>query len=332
MIVSDRLRPPSAVDLTAATYKDWLHVNVFDFARGRVGLVNASLHGHPADPRSLAAGAVLLGDVKDGWLQRVEVIGACEATVRNGEIAVGDAATIYIDEGSGGLGIHGKLPGDQVTFDLAVLPAAAPVRAEALTPFGSGWIAWRVIPRMTVTGWVCVEGETTPGDDTAAYHDHNWGRWYWGDDAGWEWGAFLSPDGSAFVSTRPTDRNHRAGGTALRAVVGGRERSFNPRTVTIRLGGSLHELASRAPGAMAALHSCRAHPDLPSRVSVVADDGSDRVELEARLAHAAQIVVAEPTRPGYGFIHELVGDFHYRARVAGADIAGEGLVVFEHVD
>ena len=54
---------------------------------------------------------------------------------------------------------------------------------------------------------------------------------------------------------------------------------------------------------MAALHSCRAHPLLPSRVRLVADDGYDRVELEARLAHTAQIVVAEPARPGYAFIH-----------------------------
>ena len=98
------------------------------------------------------------------------------------------------------------------------------------------------------------------------------------------------------------------------------------------LGDTLREPASRGPGAMAALHSCRARPQLPSRVHVVADDGYDRVELEARLAHAAQIVVAEPARPGYGFIHELVGEFRYRTRIAGAETTGDGLVVFEYVD
>jgi hypothetical protein len=332
MIVADRLRAPSAVDLAAAAYKDWLHVNVFDFARGRVSLVNVSLHGDPVDPRSLAAGAVLLGDVEEGWVQRVEVIGAAEATAGRDEIAIEDVAAILLDDAGGGVGVHGRLPGDRGGFDLAAFPSAAPVVAEAATPFGSGWIAWRAVPRMTVTGWVSVDGEEARVDEMAAYHDHNWGRWYWGDDAGWEWGAFLSADGCAFVSTRPTDRAHRTGGTALRAVVGGRARSFHPRTVEARLGGTLREPASRGPGAMAALHSCRAHPQLPSRVRVVADDGYDRVELEASLAHAAQIVVAEPARPGYGFIHELVGEFRYRARIAGAETTGHGLVALEYVD
>ena len=154
MIVADRLRAPSAVDLAAAAYKDWLHVNVFDFAHGRVGLVNVSLHGDPADPRSLAAGAVLLGDVEDGWVQRVEVIGAGEATAGHNEIAVGDVAAILLDDAGGGVGVHGRLPGDRGGFDLAAFPSATPVVAEAATPFGSGWIAWRAVPRMTVTGWV----------------------------------------------------------------------------------------------------------------------------------------------------------------------------------
>ena len=86
MIVTDRLRRPSAVDLTADSYKDWLHVNVFDFARRRVALVNVSLHGAPDDPRSLAAAALLVGDVERGWLQHVEVLGADEADVDGVEI------------------------------------------------------------------------------------------------------------------------------------------------------------------------------------------------------------------------------------------------------
>jgi hypothetical protein len=332
MILADRLRPPSGVDLAATAYKDWLHVNVFDFPHGRIGLVNVSLHGDPAHARSLAAGAVLLGDVRAGWMQHVEVVGAAEAGISDGEIAVGDVATIALDELSGGIAIHGQHPDGRVSVDLAAFPSAAPVVAEEPTRFGSGWIAWRALPRMTVTGWMHVDGETNPADETAAYHDHNWGRWYWGDDAGWEWGAFLSADGSSFVTTRPTDRSHRAGRPALRAVVGDRESSFEARTLHMALEGELGRPSSRGPGAMAALHAGRAHPRLPARVRVLGDDGYDRVELEAELAHAAQIVAAEPARPGYAFIHELVGTFHYRARVAGAEATGEGLVAFEYVD
>jgi hypothetical protein len=332
VIAADRLRPPSLLDLTAAAYKDWLHVNVFDFARGRIALVNVSLHGDPDDPRSLAAGAVLVGDVEDGWRQHVESVGAREAVVAHGAIAVGEVAAIVLDETDGSVSMSGRLPGGALELDATALPAAPPIVAEAPAPFGSGWIAWRATPRLRVTGRLRLDGETTAVDETAAYHDHNWGRWFWGDDVGWEWGAFLSPDGASFVTTRPTDRAHRAGGTALRAHVGGQARAFHERTVRARLEGRLEGVAPRGPGAMAALHSARARPLLPSRVHVVADDGYDRVELEAKLVSAAQIVVAEPARPGYGFIHELIGTFAYSARVGGVASRGEGLVAFEHVD
>ncbi|MDQ3858413.1 MAG: hypothetical protein M3327_08215 [Actinomycetota bacterium] len=134
------------------------------------------------------------------------------------------------------------------------------------------------------------------------------------------------------MTTRPTDRGHQAGTIEFRAEVGGRARSFGGRTVRTDAGGALAEPLGRVPGAMAALHTGRARPRLPSVVSFVADDGYDRVELDASLVHAAQIVVAEPVRPGYGFIHELLGTFRYRARIGGVEAEGEGLAAFERVD
>ena len=100
----------------------------------------------------------------------------------------------------------------------------------------------------------------------------------------------------------------------------------------MQLDGRLQQPPPRGPGAMAALHSGRARPHLPSSLRLVADDGYDRVEIEAQLVHAAQIVVAEPARPGYAFIHELLGTFAYRSRIRGVEAAADGLVAFEHVD
>src|SRR5947208_9514530 len=197
MIVADRIRSPSAVDLTAGSFKDWLHVNIFDFARGHVALVNVSLHGDPHDPRSLAAAALLLGDLERGWAPHVEVLGAGEAEVGFDRVAVGEIASIALDPASGGLAVHARSPGGRVRLDLAAFTAAPPIIAERPTRFGSGWLAWRAIPRLNVTGWLSVDDVMRPGDETVMYHDHNWGRWHWGDDAGWEWAAFLAADGDA---------------------------------------------------------------------------------------------------------------------------------------
>jgi hypothetical protein len=332
LIVADRIRSPSAVDLTAGSYKDWFHVNVFDFVRRRVALVNVSLHGDPHDPRSLAAAALFVGDFDSGWAPYVDVLGAYEADITFERVAVGETASISLDAASGGLAVHAGSPDGRLRLDLAAFAAAPPIVVERPTPFGSGWLAWRATPRLNVTGWVRVDDATTSGDESVMYHDHNWGRWHWGDDVGWEWAAFLAVDGDVFVATRPTDRNHRSGGTALHGMAAGRSFGFEPRTVRMQLEGRLDAAPKRLPGAMAALHSGRARPWLPSALLLVADDGYDRVEIAASLAHAAQIVVAEPARPGYAFIHELLGTFAYRSVVRGVETSGEGLVTFEYVD
>jgi hypothetical protein len=83
---------------------------------------------------------------------------------------------------------------------------------------------------------------------------------------------------------------------------------------------------------VAALHQDRVHPHLPARVHLEARDGVDRVELEFRALGGAQLIAADPTRSGYGFVHELVGDFTAVATIAGRDRAATGLGVFEFVD
>jgi hypothetical protein len=332
VIAADRLRPPSSLDLSADAYKDWLHVNVFDFERDRVGLVNVSLHGSPSDRRSLAAAAELLGDLGAGWSSHLIVLSAVEADVTDEAIVIADTARISLDPASGGVSVVGRAPELGIELETVGWPAAVPIVAEQPTPFGSGWISWRALPRLKLVGRIAAGSETTSADGMVAYHDHNWGRWYWGDDVGWEWGAFLAPEEATFVTTRPTDRAHGTGGSALRAQVGTHTRTFRERTVRVGLEGRLEQPPGRVPGAMAALHSGRRFPRLPSRVLVVADDGYDRVELDAHLAHATQLITAEPARPGYGFIHELIGRFAYRARLDGEEHSGEGLVAFEYVD
>jgi hypothetical protein len=166
------------------------------------------------------------------------------------------------------------------------------------------------------------------------YHDHNWGRWHWGDDLGWEWGCLHATGGGpAFVVSRTTDREHgRTADAFLLAMHGGRRRRWAGRRVTLEPSGRLEARPRRLPGAMAALHQDRARPRLPDRVVVRAADGNDRVELVFRPRAVAQLIAADPTGRGFGFVHELVGDF--TASFAFGGVAGEchGLGVFEHVD
>jgi hypothetical protein len=167
-----------------------------------------------------------------------------------------------------------------------------------------------------------------------AYHDHNWGRWRWGDDIGWEWGCFADrKHRSVFVYTQTTDRDHRRRGRPMLLVyAGGHRRTFAGLTVVVDYAAELATSPRRVPGALAALHSDRAQPRQPTRVELRANDGVDSVHLRFHAEAVAQILTAEPTAPGYGFIHEIAGRFEASGQINRTKLTAEGLAIVEHVD
>lgn len=332
-MIDDSLRPPGPTDPDADAYKDWLHLNVFDDSSGTVMLFNASLHGSPLDHRARAIGTAIVCQPGIGWSGNMSVNGFDEAVIGSSSIAL-ERMAVAVDPIHDRVIVSASFPDDDVKASIASHAASSPVDVEDRLPFGSGWISWYVVPRLTVTGTVSVAGRTIDLDAASAYHDHNWGRWHWGDDVGWEWGACLaSGSGPAFVFCRITSRDHRTRGPLTLLVQHG--------TTRRRMSGSSVQLQTedrylaplrRLPGSVAAVHQDRGRPYLPGRVRVVAHDGVDRVELDFRPDGGAQLIAADPARSGYGFVHELAGTFTAAGTIGGRDVAASGLGVFEFVD
>jgi hypothetical protein len=114
--------------------------------------------------------------------------------------------------------------------------------------------------------------------------------------------------------------------------MGDLHRTFCGASVRLAYSGQLEQPVRRLPGALAALHQDRAQPRLPGRLEVRVDDGIDRFSIPFQPRAAAQLVAADPIVHGYGFIHELPGEFVCSGRVGATSIDGEGLGVLEHVD
>lgn len=334
MILPDALRPPTALDGNAAAYKDWLHLNLFDHASGSVGLVNVSLHGSPGDPRSRAIGTALLHVPGAGWIGNVEVRPQAEAQAGVGSLALAQVA-LALDYPRGRALAAARFPRDAFQLRLEAEAAAPALDLEQRLPLGPGWVSWYVVPRWRVNDGAAVAGDRRLSlAGASAYHDHNWGRWYWGDDLGWEWAALLTPaPGPAFVLSRATDRSHRrAGNPVLVVQVEKRRRTFGGSTVRLESGGRFEGRLRRLPGALAALHQDRAMPRLPARLVVVADDGRDRVEIDFVAEGAVQLIAGDPVVRGYGFLHEIAGRFTAAGHIGDRDVGGAGLGVLEYVD
>ncbi|HEX2045024.1 MAG TPA: hypothetical protein VHF23_05285, partial [Gaiellaceae bacterium] len=303
MSAPDGLRPPSPFDPSAGAYKDWLHLNVLDHESGIVGLVNLSLHGDPGDERSRALGTALFHVPDAGWVGNVEVRGISEAAL--GPASIGLEQTGLAVHGGGTVLASARFPDDELVVELTATAAVPPIDVEERMPLSSGWVSWYVISRLAVSGVASVSGRRLDLGRASAYHDHNWGRWHWGEGVRWEWGCFLAPaPGPAFVLGRTRDSRHRIPEEPVLIVhFAGRRRTFRAAAVEIGFSGVLERRPRRLPGALAALHQDRTEPRLPRTLGVRADDGRDRVELEFTARAAAQVIAGDPVKPGYGFIH-----------------------------
>jgi hypothetical protein len=348
----DSLRPPSPLDLMATAYKDWLHVNVFVPDHDITALVNVSLHGDPLSPTSIAVGTVIVFDARTGDV--FATVHECvqpAADVTAASIGVGTTARVALGEDGWFLRSSGRAEaidgsGRLAELELNGVPVDAPIEAEIPTPFGAGYVGWRAMPRLRLEGELRRGRSVVDLSSAVGYHDHNWGRWYWGDDIGWRWGTFPTVEGEPFLAEDPsgaqlppatltvshrTDRTHRGGSPIARIQLGDTVRDYAGETVSIRSLDLRATAVPRLPGAIAALRSDRQRPELPQRVVVRVDDGIDAFDLEFVVDDAIQLIASEPTRSGQTFIHELTGAFELSGRVAGRRISGLGRGVFEHV-
>ena len=280
-------------------------------------------------------GTVLLHSPESGWTSHVEILSYSEANVGVSSIGLQDVA-IAVDQLRGT--IHASVTGASSRFSSRLLaePVSLPLDVGQAMPLGSGWISWYLVPNMRISGEWDVAGHPAVCKRLAGYHDHNWGRWHWGDDFGWEWGCFLAdPQGleaPSFVFARTCDRRHqRYGESFLLADLGGTRRRFCSDNIAIRMTAQFRGVLHRVPGAMAALHQEMAQPDLPASLELVARRGADRVHVSFEARAAAQFITADPVVRGYGFIHELVGKYSCFGCLGRKEFGSKGYAVFEYV-
>jgi hypothetical protein len=327
MILPDAVRLPGAGGPASDEYKDWLHLNLFDHARDAVGLVNVSVHGRPGAAGTQVVAAALL-DIGGRWVGDVVPSEWAEAAVGLTTLSTRTCSIALVGE---------VILAAASTRNLAVCLTATPVTAEveiaSRAPFGTGWIGWRVVPRLRTEGWIAVDGTRMPVQ-IDAYHDHNWGRWHWGDDVGWEWGSFVGAPGygpgCSVVLARTTALSHRdASPFAVIMDVDGIRRRFEGGRVRVRWSSQAPPPTCRRPGAPAALHADRRRPRLPGALHLTARCGGELLELEFGCRAVAQLILADPVVPGYSFLHEMSGHFQAHARVSGRDSSFRGLGMVE---
>lgn len=327
----DALRAPALADPTAAAYKDWFHLNIFLPETGRVVLINLSLHGPPWDKRARVVGTALASTPGGDWIGGIEITSFAESKVEPQAVFLN---TVSMAVSRDGERLHAKVqrPSDGIELDIVACPQLPVAGLDLSAKFGSGWIGWSAVPVLSVSGSLRLEGEDIPLNGARAYHDHNWGRWFWGEDVAWEWGAFVLGEGITVVVARGTDKQHyirQAPHVFL--IQDQRTFGFDPAQITLTLDVEPTRIQRRLPGALAAIHPDRRTLDLPRRVTLVGESARARFELVFDADTAAQLLLADPMRPGFGFINEVAGTCRLSAVLDQKQLRTKGIGIFEYV-
>lgn len=324
------LRIPASPHAAAANWKDWYHFVLWQPGHGWRVLANISLNGggeRAALQFTLVVhvpghGPVMHGASRSGpW--RAGMVQAEPLSIRSTEVELELRDQVW----------HLQLQPQRL--DLALqLHARADSTALLVTeasPFGSGHIGWGLVPRLLAEGEVRACGQQAAiAGDWFCYQDHNFGRFGWGDDFGWEWlvAHAVASDGRAFtvVIDLRTDRTHRRAGLPYVFIIAGSElrKVFLGPAMTLQWTWSDRAvLPPRLPGTMATLLADRTER-IPVALGVRGADERDQMHLQLAFDAHLQVAVPDAVQPSHTRISELSGAATLSMRLDGSMVLAHG--------
>jgi hypothetical protein len=330
---SDFLRAPVLAMAHPEGFKEWHHFVVH--GEGRRLLINFSLTNEISRPGQLRlAPRVIVISHEKRWTGAVERFDDSELDVSAdlGALTIGGNRMIVRPDG---YQVEIDLPGQDIRGELQFTSVSRPFVVNN-QPVGDGRMCWLFVPRLRADGWLCIGGQEHRVESEVAYHDHNWGRFWWGDDFGWTWGTILSqqPENPwSLVFLRMTDRRRLLCLSQALYVWHHDEPAaiFRHAAVQMRSCGLLGRTADCTLPAPMRLLLDGDVSDVPERVEIDATRAGDVVHTEfrpqsyARLAQPSEVCLDRST-----VLCETGGTAHVSGSINGErmDFAGTGVFEF----
>jgi hypothetical protein len=329
---SDFLRAPVLATARPEGFKEWHHFVVH--GRGFRLLINFSLTNEVSgvDRVRLAPRVIVIAHDQN-WTGAIERFdgNALNVSADLGELTIGGNRMTVLPNG---YRVAIDLPDNGIRGELHFTSASRPFVVNN-QPVGNGRMCWLFVPRLRAEGWLQIRDRQHRIEDDLAYHDHNWGRFWWGDDFGWTWGTIL-PTGQgdpwSMVFLQMTDRSRlRCLSQALYVWHHDEPAAiFRHAAVQTRSDGLLRRAADcTLPPPMRLLVDGEV-PGVPERIDIIATRAGDRVHAEfrsqsyARLAQPSEVCLDRST-----VLCETGGHARASGTINGEEIDFVGTGVFE---
>ncbi len=314
-------------------HKEWLHFVVLgdDYDV----LVNFSFSDDLRAPRDAASEVARLTVlVRDGdeWDGDVDTFAADEVVVRGGGIDVcfGDNVLGFHD---GTYRVRVRLRERPFAADVVFRPQTMPARAPNIPMMDGPPLHWLIVPRCRADGTAVLGERAVAITDALAYHDHNWGRFRWGQNFSWRWSFALPEDPAvpwtvAFASLTDRGRNHACSQGLFLWRDAKRWRTFRDHemTLTSSLAFMRPRYVFKIPRVMALL-SPGETTEVPSVIELAADGGGDWFRYRFEAEAVGQVLIPNDTDLGVTVLNEVTGRSWFRGVVAGEafDVASRSI-------
>lgn len=329
---SDFLRAPIFAPARPGGFKEWHHFVVH--GRGGRFLVNFSLTDQTTDaahPRLVPRVIVIAHDGR--WSGSVQPYPQSRLTISAdlGDISIGGNRMTV---GADGYHVTLDLPEQNVAGELEFTSDSKPFVVNN-QPVGDGRMSWLFVPRLRVRGWLRTGDREHRFADDLAYHDHNWGRFRWGEDFGWTWGTVLPHSADvpwSMVFLQMTDRS-RLQCLSQALYVWHRDEPaviFRHAALSAHARGRLDAAADcTLPPAMRLLLDGEV-PGVPELLAIDAERAGDTAHIEFRPRSYARL--AQPSETdlrGCTVLCESIGTVAVAGRIGGTRMTFDGTGVFE---
>lgn len=329
---SDFLRAPLLAATDSEGFKEWHHFVIH--GRDHHILINFSLTNEAsAKGRARLAPRVIVIAHDHRWTGVIERFDASALDIAPdlGDLTIGgnrmsvspDGYRVLID-----------LPDRDIHAEIDFCAVSRPFVVNN-QPVGSGRMSWLFVPRLRADGWLRIGGREHRIDQELAYHDHNWGRFWWGDDFGWTWGTILpreSDDPWSMVFLQMTDRR-RLHYLSQAVYVWHHDEPaaiFRHAAVATRNHGALSRAADCTLPTPMRLVLDGAVPGVPERVEITAARAGDSLQAEFRSASYARLAHPSETRLDHcTVLCETSGTAHVTGTINGEHLDFVGAGVFE---
>jgi hypothetical protein len=325
---ADYLRPPTIYDNQINAYKEWQHFNVFDKKTNLFLLLNFAIIGNPYD-------------LKHGIVARIAVVKSPENKIFCAvePESIDSLKISYLNPGVKFKGVSTifKEKTYEVRVNMDIIPLVADlhfqISSQPLTshtkPFGSGFLGWTVFPRMIVDGCVAIEGKEYHITNSYGYHDHDWGRYYWGEDIGWEWGIFAEDNkyGYTLLFDRRTDRIKGNIFEEILMVYRGKTliASFSEKNLQVKFMGNFQGKKITIPGLMRLIHQ-ESSSYVPEKV-IMTGIISKREKITIYFKPEIVIQIIVPNHSGYGQsqLNQMLGNIEIRNSINEVEISNNNI-------